>query len=361
MRLRAMAVAAAAVLLSLTVAPAGRAAPDAEPAALQAQEQTVLQELFTLGRKLEETRAALSDLDTKAAALTRQEAGARAERERLEAELRRRQAQLGDRVRFIREQGQIAPLAVLLGSGSLADFMGRLDIISTILRRDNRLIHECQELADAVAARELEIRRAAAELERVRADLAAARTKLEQDIAQRELLLAGLRERREAVERELAGLEQLWQERALPVLVSLGTTLQQLDAADFEPDSIALSLFPPGAVATVSGATLDRFFARRAELKGLSVRVRPGEVRLEGEFDGAAVAISGRFSVASKTVLRYEPREVLIREFKVPPEALQNLLAGGALDIDVAAMVSPFALQDVTMLDGELRIRAGLR
>lgn len=353
----------ALLLLTAGFSPGAKAAPDPQPqpAALLAEEQAVLQELFTLGRKLEETRTALADLDSRAAALARQEAEARLDRDRLTLQLKQRQAQLGQRLRYVREQGQIAPLAVLLGAGSLPDFIGRIDILSTILRRDTRLIRECQELAAKVAAREQEIHLAGLELERVRADLAAARSQLEQEIAQKEGLLAGLRERRAAVETELAGLERLWKERALPVLEALGTKLQQLDASAFEPDKISVSLFPPGATATISGATLDRFFGRQAELKGLAVKLRPGEVRLEGTFDGASVAIGGRFLVAGKTVLRYEPREVIIREFKVPPEALQSLLAAGAMDIDVGALVSPFALQDVTMLEGELRIRAGLK
>jgi hypothetical protein len=45
----------------------------------------------------------------------------------------------------------------------------------------------------------------------------------------------------------------------------------------------------------------------------------------------------------------------------VPASSLAGLPGGGIVDIDVGAMISPFDLQSVTLTDGEIQIRAGLK
>jgi peptidoglycan hydrolase CwlO-like protein len=276
------------VLVSLaSPVPGALAGPD-EPASAPAQtsvspeEQQVLQELFTLGRSLEETRANMAELDTKIGALTRQQEGARAEMERLEAEREQRQAVLGRRLRYYHEQGRVAPFSVLLGADSFETFLDRLDLLMQVMARDNRLMRELRSLKDEAAQREQELRTAADQLVQLRAELVKSEARLQADIAQREQILSGLRERRAAVEAELAAIEKAWSEGARPVLEALGAALLELDAGSFKPDSVSFSIFPPGATAHISAANLGSFITGQPLLKGLTFRVEPGKVSLRG-------------------------------------------------------------------------------
>jgi hypothetical protein len=334
----------------------------AEPAAPPTpEEQAVLQELFTLGRSLDETRAAIDQANARLAELEGQRTAAAVERDRLEVRRRERQAVFGRRLRYYQEQGRLAPLAVLMGSSSFLDFLSRIDMLNQILAQDARLIAELRGLRAGVAEQEQKLRAAAEEQEKVRAALLADQAKLTRAIADREAILASLKEKRAAVEAELASLERVWEQQALPVLVALATTLQTVDPGAFAPDDISLSLFPPGATAVISSKSLNAFFGQRAELKGLTFQIAPAAVSLAGQFEGTPVAIGGQFVVAGKTVLRYEPKDVRIGDFAVPPQSLSSLLASSHIDIDVSSMISPWALKDVQMRQDELRIKAGIK
>jgi hypothetical protein len=336
--------------------PPGAGAPSSSD-----EEAAVLRELFILGRTLEETRVKIGEAGSRIAELAQSQAETQAERDRLEARRRERQALLGKRLRFYQEQGRVAPFAVLLGATSLEDFLERIDLLSRIVAMDAKLLRELRGLRDGVAAHEEGLRRDAQEQARLRTALQQEQAKLQADIAQREAVLASLREQRTAVEARLQELEQAWQAQVLPVLEALGSALAGLNPAAFQPDSVVMSLFPPGATATISAGNLGRFLAQQPELKGLTCRVEPGVVSLEGEFEGVAVRIGGTFKVASKTALRFELGAVRVREFDVPPAALGQLVNGGAVDVEMGAMVTPFSLQDVTLAEGQIRIRAGLR
>jgi len=334
------------------------AAADGEP---DPEEVKVLAELFTLGRSLEETRGHIAQLDQQVQQASAQAAELEAERDRLAARRAERVALYRKRVRFYHERGSLAPMGVLLGASSFGEFLTRLGLLQRILDRDAMLLQEMKELKESVEGREREIKATRDQLTELRTRLRSDEAKLRESIAQREAILVSLRERRAAVEAQLAELERVWEESARPVLEALGTILQSMDVAQFQPDSVKMSLFPPGATAVISEKNLNRFFSERPELKGLLFRIMPAAATLEGQFETVPIKITGRFTVSGKTALRYEIKEIQIREFKVPAESVSSLLAESSFDIDVGHMTSPFSVVDVRMEEGAFLIKAGLR
>ncbi|HYG57448.1 MAG TPA: hypothetical protein VD902_05215 [Symbiobacteriaceae bacterium] len=324
-------------------------------------EEAVLAELFTLGRALTEKQAAIQAGEAEAASMRLRRAEAAAERERLEQQRLERQARLGRRLRFYHENGRVAPLAVLLGATSFSDFLSRMEILQEILAYESRLVRELRSLKAQVAEQERALQAAATELDRLQAALRADEARLREAVAGREAILAGLRERRAAMEERLAALERTFADSALPVLTALGDDLLKIDPAAFAPDELSMSLFPPGAVAVVSSRTLTGLLSGSDALKGLTARVQPGSVSLEGLFHGTDLRIGGQVVVGGPAVLRFEPEQVRVGDFTVPPEAIAGLTGTGHLDIDLGDMLSPFVLTEVTMAEDQLRVRAGFR
>lgn len=353
---------AAALLCALVLAALFPPAPAFAVAAPPSpEEEAVLKELFTLGRSLEEIRGALAGVARQVADVTGRREAAAAERDRLEARRRERQAQFNLRLRYYQERGRVAPLAVLLGSTSFIDFLSRLDLLNQVLENDAALIAELRSLKAAVAAQEQALQAAEAELAQLQAKLAAEEARLQAEIARREAVLAGLQEQRAAMEARLAGVERTWKEKGEPVLLALGSTLQRVDPSTFEPDQISVSFFPPGATALITADSLTRFFRQVPELKELTFRLEAGTVSLEGQFDGERVKVGGQFSVAGKTALRFEAKQIEIGDFTVPPDSIAALLQGATLDFDLTELINPWALKSVDVNNGELRIRAGIR
>jgi hypothetical protein len=342
---------AAAVLLAALPPRVQAAEPD---------EQSVLAELFTLNRSLEAARAAIAGLAGQAAANGRQQAAARAERDRLVLQQAERQAWFVRRVRYMSEHGNFAPLLPLLGAQSLGDFFRQLDMIAFITRRDAALMRELQVLNAAVAEREHDLAARQAELVRLAAEQRTREAEVAAAITHKEAVLSGLKEQRAAMERRLAELEQVWAGTARPVLEALGASLRSADMAAFTPDATQLSLFPPGAVVRVSEATLNQFFGKQADLKGLTFQLAPGEISLHGDYAGISLMIRGGFRVQGKTALRYAPTAIKVGDFAVPQRITDEILASDTLDIELRQLVAPWTLHSVTAEQGFMLIRAGL-
>ena len=66
-------------------------------------------------------------------------------------------------------------------------------------------------------------------------------------------------------------MEADWQQSALPVLDALGQALQELGRRGLQPDDLRFSLFPPGAVATITEERLNAYIGDYDALAGLRV------------------------------------------------------------------------------------------
>jgi hypothetical protein len=330
---------------------------------LESGEADVLQELFVLNRSLEVTQGHLVRLEGQIQGVDQQRAQAAVKVKDLELERLKLQAQFARRARYYSEQGAGAPFAILLTAQSFPDFLGRLETLTWILQRDSRLMEEVRRVKVAIASRQLELEQQRTELNLLRQEQQAEVETLRIAIAAKESILSGLREQRTAIESRLAELERQYETTAKPVLDRLGSSLQTVATqnGEFRPDSIKFTLVPPGITVRISSQNLTDFFQRAEALRGLSIVVKPDTVDLIGDFDSTRLQISGRFVIAGKQVMRYEPKEMKVGPYVVPEHITRELLAKGSLDVDIASLITPWSLQEVLAEEGFLQIKAGLR
>lgn len=322
--------------------------------------EAVVQQLFSLNRQLEETRAALSDLEQRVQEVSARQAEAQARYDQLEAERLVRKERYGRRLRIYREQGSRAPILLLFSAKSLADFLWRLDALQQILEYDARLARELQELQAAVRVEESTLADARSEVERLRAEQQERAAELERAIAEQEAILASLGDERQEVETALAAVEQDWQVSAQPVLEALGTALQEMGTGQFEPDDLRVTFLPPGAVVTISEQTLNDYFHGHPALANLEVSLSADELELAGTFEAVPVQIAGGFSVLPTGLLRFEPTMMQVREFTLPEDVIGQIVAEGQLDIDISDVVQPLSLRAIQVTDGVMTLRAGM-
>jgi 3D (Asp-Asp-Asp) domain-containing protein len=164
-----------AVLLGLTAilalpssggaaAPAGGAAElRQQDASLAARERTATQELYSLEAQLAAARARLGQLTDQ-----REEAEARLTRLRIELDVAWQSAyiaeeHLGARIRQLYQQGQLDPVAILLGAESLDEAIGGLDGLRSIASGDRDLLSKVRQArADLTSAKTRVVARVAA-------------------------------------------------------------------------------------------------------------------------------------------------------------------------------------------------------
>ncbi len=154
---------------------------------LERQSRSAALDLYALGSRLEQVQADLARLDTRLAALRREQVTARREYRAALATMAHAQRQLGAQLRLLYEENQPDAIAVILGSASLEEAIDGLDSIRRIAhatesvlyqatRARGQVVHERRQLALRVARADAARARLVAgahELERARAERAA--------------------------------------------------------------------------------------------------------------------------------------------------------------------------------------------
>jgi 3D (Asp-Asp-Asp) domain-containing protein/septal ring factor EnvC (AmiA/AmiB activator) len=192
-----------AVLLALTAilalpaaggaaSPAGGAVAQRQrDATLAARERAATQELYALEAQLGAVRSRLAALTAR-----REAAEARLTRLRIELDVAWQSAyiaegRLGARIRQLYQQGEVDPVAILLGADSLAEAIGGLDGLRSfasgdrdILEKVRRARDELREAKKRVGARVAALRQAESAAETTASTLSAARAEREAYLAQ---------------------------------------------------------------------------------------------------------------------------------------------------------------------------------
>lgn len=330
-----------------------------EAGRIRAEQEQVLADLFALNRTLQEIEIDLKRLAVEISQSEQSLAALQAEAARLRADYQLRLNRFGDRLRYMYRYGTISYLEVLLEAADFRDFLERVDLLDKVVAHDAHLLAELKELRAGVARQEERARQEHQHLVSLRDQSAARRVELRQHIAARESRLAALQQQRAAVEAELAVLERIWQESAVPVLerFSQGFHTLSVQAGELEPDALQLEAF--GATVVISEATLNGFLARYPEFGSLRFRLAPGQADLTGELSGVSLEIIGGFAIHTDTVLRYTAREIRFFEVPLPPATTQSLVSSGRLDVDFSGLLSGWRLKQVVHEQGRLVGRVG--
>jgi 3D (Asp-Asp-Asp) domain-containing protein len=180
----------------------------AENTALAAQTHAALLRLYSLDSRLASARAQLDVLTAQAEAVRRERVLTAKRLGIARHDVAAAQAQLGERLRVLYEQGQTDPLAILLGAQSLDDALAGLDALDRSAKLDRRLIAETrlararqQAVAHSLAAR-------SARLEQLRRDAAAAAAAIATTRAQQAGYLTSLRAQQRLNGARISSLEQ---------------------------------------------------------------------------------------------------------------------------------------------------------
>jgi 3D (Asp-Asp-Asp) domain-containing protein/peptidoglycan hydrolase CwlO-like protein len=186
----------ATALLAAAAAKAGD--PPAAPAPASAgsaasRQQTALLELYALESRLRQAQGRLSSLEARRDDLARRQATARKLLTAVRGAHGEAQRRLGNRLRALYVQGEVDPLAVLLGAASFDDAVTQLDDLERAAREDRRIVqqaraarHRLAATLDRLARRDAELRGLTTRARAARDELAAAATERRATIARLE-------------------------------------------------------------------------------------------------------------------------------------------------------------------------------
>jgi len=196
-----VALAGLAVVISLLASGGARADDPASQAdalranntGLAAKSHQVLLRLYSLQSRLAQSAQRLEALENRSARLEQAQASAKSQLTIARESMTAAHSQLGERLRQLYIEGDVDPLAVLLGAESLDDALAAVDGLNRLAEQDQHII---EELTKARAALRTAITRLAARRAELRATLdqaEAAHASLARAQAQQNAYLASLR------------------------------------------------------------------------------------------------------------------------------------------------------------------------
>jgi cystine transport system substrate-binding protein len=240
----------AGFLLVLTVPATGPAqspgvtALKQRQAALAAQSQAAVVELYGLDSRLTQARSDLHRIDGEAAALAQHQAVLRVEYQVARRTMTSAQRRLGAQLRYLYEQGQPDPIAVVLGATSLEDAINGLEAVNRTTRATRSVVDDARSAQKTVAKAKADL---AVQIERTRearARAAATESGLEQARAERASYLVSLRQQEAMTTARIGQLEE--QARAAAA-----------KAQEVTRETAAQTPAPAPAVSTTAPATTE--------------------------------------------------------------------------------------------------------
>jgi len=173
---------------------------------LAANSQRALLELYSLQAQLSQAERRVAALEAKSAEVESQRESARNALEVARSSFQAAQSQLASRLRQLYTEGDVDPLAVLLGAQSLDEIVSALDGLNRLATQDKDIIAQLarskvalQTASARLAARETELKGLLADARSTRAAVAAARDA-------RAAYLAGLRRQQQLNDAQISKL-----------------------------------------------------------------------------------------------------------------------------------------------------------
>jgi 3D (Asp-Asp-Asp) domain-containing protein/peptidoglycan hydrolase CwlO-like protein len=170
-------------------------------ASLASRAEQALLELYALESKLGRAERRAESLERRAATLERREAAAQRQLQVARRDVAEADQRLAGRLQALYIEGEIDPLAVLLGAQSLEEAISTLEGFDDVARQDRQILDQVQKTRAAlrIAVRELAERRA--EVRALVAEANAARDALARARSQRASYLVSL-QRQQALNRD---------------------------------------------------------------------------------------------------------------------------------------------------------------
>jgi 3D (Asp-Asp-Asp) domain-containing protein/septal ring factor EnvC (AmiA/AmiB activator) len=227
-------------------------------ASLAAQSRAAVVELYGLESRLDQARADLAQVEARAAALARTQASVRRRYRAARQTAAIAQRHLDDELRFLYEQGEPDPIAVVLGATSLENAIDGLDAVHRAARATQSVLDQTRAARSRLVAIREELAVQVLRTSQTRSRLVATAAGLEQARAERTAYLAGLRREQALTATQISQLEQQAQEARRKAEQVTQQASAAAGAAAQQPESAgAGGAQQPAPPATSPAATAD--------------------------------------------------------------------------------------------------------
>lgn len=246
-------------------------------------------------------------------------------------------------------------LESLLNSGSVAEFLRRLNILRDLTKNTGTLLEELEVSRTRLLRERDTLAQTVLLLETQQQRLLKALARNEMTRADMETYLAALSDERAYYQEKLDSIQQHWEalKRLFPQMAS--EFFKMAEAGLFPPDALELSFSLFSIRATLQQNTFNRIIKAHPVLPEMTFAFRPGSAVLE--IPDSGLVLNGTFSIEEERILRYEVEAGAFHGFPLEEGALAELFLYGPLALDLEPLLEGGRLSAVEVHTGYLEFR----
>ncbi len=356
----------AAILAALLVMPQsslGQTVIESDTAsrleAIEADEQAVAAELFTLEQEIEEVLRQETEASVQIAGI---ESDKKAISKRIGTEkenLSKHRQALAALLVTYQKTGPGTFLEILLNAESLTDFIRRVNLLRDMTRKTGEAMDAIDAVTVRLAREEEALEEKQAELIERQKQLEAAIREKQALVLEQEAYLESLQEARSSYEALLSDIRGAW-EGLKPVFAQASTGFTQLaESGGLPPDAVRTTYTIKGIRARISDDAFNKAIADNSLLPDMVFDFSNNVIVLT--IDKRHLVLKGSFDVIDRRILSFTASEGSFYGLPLSMASIDDLFKEGKLEMDLAPLLEGNDVLGAESVDGDLVLAIGLR
>lgn len=316
-------------------------------------EQEVLENLFSLSQKIEETERQKERISIEIEQL-------RLDSEQLSKEIEEKQKAYNNQLNTLKKvlvsyqrRGPASFLETVLKSENLSDFVQSLNIIRHISRNTDELLKDLENRKNELIAENEKLKAREEEQEKYLAELQKTIDEMYALKEEQEEILNSLGEAREAYESELERLQNEWDvlKELFSGIVDHFTKI--VERGELSINDLNLRIGFSGISGTIYDSTLNSVLEKQTDMPKMVFTFKPEGIWID--VPDYRLSLRGAFIIENETALKFEVEEGSFCEMPLTEASLAELFKNGPIVINFEDIVGNMRVESVEVSNGCLK------
>jgi peptidoglycan hydrolase CwlO-like protein len=296
------------------------------------EEKKVLEELFTIAQKINETKQEQTEIISEIDDLQVQVSD-------LETEIEEKQKEYDDQLGILEKVlvnyqrgGPASYLEILLSADNLTTFLKSINLIKDISRNVGDLLVSLEEGKLALQEEKVNLDKKVTFLEEKKSELQDNIHKNELLQQEQEVYLVSLQEERAFYQEQLGNLEQMWTDCTEIFTDTVEEITRIIGEGYFSEEDLNLSFGFISIQGAINEDAFNQLLKENSQLPETIFHVQSGKVLIE--VPEKHLVLTGNFIISDETAIQYEVEEGTFYDMPLEEASIEELFQKGPLAID---------------------------
>jgi len=318
------------------------------------EEKEILQNLFTLAQEIELIEAEEKRFAQEIEAISEEIKGLEAVISDEEAAYENRKESLKRVLKSYQRMGPGSFVEIILESESLDEFLQRVNLLRDLTRNTGELLEQLEASRKKLSMEKAKLSEKLALMEKKQQQSKEALNKKLKLKTEKEEYLLSLRGEREYYQKQLADIEQVWNE--LKPLVSDVTKefSHIIGAGNLPTDALKLTFSLFEIRGAIEDKVINKVVSEQSDLSDIVFEFHPGKAEIS--MPGKNLILSGTFIIQEGNILKFHAQEGSFFGMPLEPGSIEELFSEGDIALNLEPLLSGNVIHSLEIKEGYLEL-----